>query len=136
MPSKAPSQPYAAYIRSPAWYARRSERFALDGHRCALCGAAEDLQVHHLTYKRLGHERMSDLRTVCGACHAGLHEGFDWRKSGWTGYTIQPPVSNKSRKKKSRAGKRWRGAFACQWCGGRWPKEKHERLCVGAGVHR
>jgi hypothetical protein len=31
--------------------------------------------VHHLTYVRLGREKMKDLRILCKGCHANEHEG-------------------------------------------------------------
>jgi|SRR5215472_14775278 len=32
------------------------------------------LEVHHLTYKRLGHEHPDDLIVLCPGCHAKAHD--------------------------------------------------------------
>lgn len=65
---------YAHYLRSPAWHRKRTERLVKDRHRCRKCGSKERLEVHHLTYDRVGgNEQMSDLWTLCQKCHAGVH---------------------------------------------------------------
>lgn len=79
-PSK-PSRPstprfspeYTRYISSDAWREKRKRRLSIDRYRCANCGSRESLQVHHLSYARLGHERMSDLVTLCRGCHNLAH---------------------------------------------------------------
>lgn len=63
---------YREYLRSPQWRRRREQRLKLDGYACQQCGTTSKqyrLEVHHLTYKRLGHERMEDLQTLCVLCH-------------------------------------------------------------------
>ena len=63
------SPSYSAYIRSPAWRTKRRERLALDKGRCVVCGARA-VNVHHITYERLGDENVRrDLVSVCRACH-------------------------------------------------------------------
>ena len=57
------------YLRSPHWRARRSQAIGRAGGRCERCGARGRLEVHHLTYKRLGRERDRDLRALCHRCH-------------------------------------------------------------------
>ena len=65
---------YKAYINSTRWRnnpARLAELKA-SGHRCRLCYAPDteaELQVHHRTYVRLGHELAGDLLTLCKECH-------------------------------------------------------------------
>lgn len=63
------SAEYRAYIKSPAWQAKRREVFAYHGRRCARCGTRFRLQVNHKTYERLGHERMEDLNILCKKHH-------------------------------------------------------------------
>ena len=60
---------YDDYLRSGAWRALREQVFARDGGRCVLCNHAEDLEVHHRTYERLGKENLNDLTTLCRQCH-------------------------------------------------------------------
>jgi 5-methylcytosine-specific restriction endonuclease McrA len=74
-PTKSGRVKYYDYIVSPAWYARRRQLFDKRGEKCELCGNPEDLQVHHLTYKRLGKEHAEDLQILCRGCHENEHEG-------------------------------------------------------------
>jgi 5-methylcytosine-specific restriction endonuclease McrA len=76
---------YRAYIDSPEWRWKRSLRKQLDEYTCCRCGgrtpAVRQLDVHHLTYARLGHEAMSDLRTLCRDCHSDVHAGAPGRRA-------------------------------------------------------
>ena len=72
--AKARRTDYHAYIHSPAWGRKRQRKFGQVGRRCEKCGRDSDLQVHHLTYVRLGRERMGDLQVLCRGCHEGVHE--------------------------------------------------------------
>lgn len=36
---------------------------------CEKCGNKTSLQYHHITYNRIGHERLSDLQIICSRCH-------------------------------------------------------------------
>jgi len=63
---------YEEYLRSPEWRRKRKERLKLDRNTCQKCGTTSReyrLEVHHLTYERLGSERMEDLQTLCVLCH-------------------------------------------------------------------
>lgn len=67
---------YAAYIASPAWDGKRREALRYHGNRCNRCGASRCvLQVHHISYARLGREKMTDLEVLCVGCHGIEHEG-------------------------------------------------------------
>ena len=71
----APKRPdYHVYMRSRAWVKKRQEAFAKYGLRCSVCRTEYDLQVHHKTYLRLGHERLTDLCILCDDCHRLHHE--------------------------------------------------------------
>ena len=61
------------YLQSEAWKKIRALRLKIDGYRCAKCGTAKNLAVHHVTYERLGHEDIDDLLTLCSDCHMTLH---------------------------------------------------------------
>lgn len=61
---------YGAYIHSAGWETLRARCIELAGGRCVGCGSGFDLQAHHLTYDRLGHERDEDLMCLCRSCHA------------------------------------------------------------------
>lgn len=38
-----------------------------------MCGETERLQLHHMTYERVGAEELSDLMWLCKTCHAMVH---------------------------------------------------------------
>lgn len=66
---------YRDYVASAAWANRRREEIAKAGRQCAECGGGETipLQVHHLSYKRLGAELPGDLVVLCRLCHECRH---------------------------------------------------------------
>lgn len=76
-PSKKnpPKVDYHVYINSKAWRKKRDAAFRYWGRICELCGATESvLHVHHLTYARLGREKMKDLQILCADCHVTHHD--------------------------------------------------------------
>lgn len=73
-PPKRPRIEYDKYIKSNQWAGKRKEVIRNRGGKCEVCGGAENLQVHHKTYARLGREKMKDLRLLCGGCHRNEHE--------------------------------------------------------------
>lgn len=70
------TMPYREYLQTPEWDERASQTYCRFGGRCALCNAAGDLEAHHRTYERRGHEESSDLTALCPTCHGLFHE---WR---------------------------------------------------------
>jgi 5-methylcytosine-specific restriction endonuclease McrA len=75
MTTKVKRQAYKAYINSPTWKAIRARVIFRDGGQCRRCGTRYHLEVHHLTYVRFGgRERLSDLITLCEACHEAEHD--------------------------------------------------------------
>lgn len=70
------SKEYYNYLKSKDWAARRLERMKIDKFRCQMCGSKHNLNVHHLTYDRLGCEKMTDLLTLCKYCHKRVHESM------------------------------------------------------------
>lgn len=64
---------YQRYLMSPHWLDLRRAKMAETGDRCEQCLATRDLQVHHLTYKRLRQETLADLRVLCRDCHNDAH---------------------------------------------------------------
>lgn len=66
-------QGYADYIGSPHWVkvkaAYRGSELPQD---CAICGC-EEVDLHHLTYERVGAEELSDLSPLCRTCHDLIH---------------------------------------------------------------
>lgn len=63
---------YETYMQSDAWKALRETMIDITEGCCERCDATEDtvtLEVHHLTYERLGHEDLDDLEVLCPTCH-------------------------------------------------------------------
>jgi hypothetical protein len=77
---------YAFYTVSDCWRIRR-DQYVRRHPLCEICRHVplpnEKIQVHHLTYERLGREKDDDLLATCEQCHRALH-GFegtaDWAK--------------------------------------------------------
>jgi len=79
-PPKAPDEPryskqYTDYMASPEWKAKKRQVFSARGYVCEHCKATDvQLHVHHLTYIRLGNEKLEDLAIVCRPCHNKAHD--------------------------------------------------------------
>lgn len=72
---------YHKYLKSPRWAAKRELYFSAHGKYCKACGTSfGPIQLHHLTYDRLGRERLSDLVSLCAKCHREVEALY--RKSG------------------------------------------------------
>ena len=70
---------YIKYINSETWENKRQTRLLFDDFMCQMCGSRgtqiNPLQIHHMTYKNLGHETMeTDLVTLCSNCHKAVHK--------------------------------------------------------------
>jgi 5-methylcytosine-specific restriction endonuclease McrA len=71
------------YLRSPLWRLRRRIWIARAGGRCQRCGSRRRLTIHHRTYRRLGHERRTDVTVLCSDCHRRQHDRHPrplWRR--------------------------------------------------------
>jgi hypothetical protein len=65
---------YADYLRTDHWRETRERALMRAGHQCKRCEATDRrLDVHHLSYERLGRELESDLTVLCSICHAIEH---------------------------------------------------------------
>jgi hypothetical protein len=69
---------YNEYIHSAEWkaFARKCKALAgwrCENEKCRRLGNEYTLDAHHLTYARLGHERLTDIRVLCKKCHAEVH---------------------------------------------------------------
>lgn len=69
---------YREYLKSARWV-EYSEQVKTETRACEGCGLrrlwarylyGQDLNVHHLTYERVGCERREDVRVLCLRCHA------------------------------------------------------------------
>ncbi len=64
---------YVEYLKSPRWLKLRRARIKKDKGRCQGCNGKQELNVHHKTYERFGHELLDDLITWCIRCHNDWH---------------------------------------------------------------
>ncbi len=75
---------YADYLKSGHWWEVKRRYFRsytvqkdveeFGRPVCKACGAQKNLNLHHATYERLGHEELTDLVLLCRDCHGQLHE--------------------------------------------------------------
>jgi 5-methylcytosine-specific restriction endonuclease McrA len=65
--------PYRAYLRTAWWQRFRADAIRRAGGRCQVCGSDGPLQVHHVSYDRLGCERPADCCVLCDDCHEVYH---------------------------------------------------------------
>ena len=66
---------YEEYIQSKEWRAKKRERLVKDNFLCQDCRIPNKaLEVHHITYDRLGDEDIFDLVTLCRKCHIDIHQ--------------------------------------------------------------
>jgi hypothetical protein len=76
-PFEAQRDLYREYVDSAAWDGRRHEEIAKAGGECSECRNRATpgipLQVHHLSYERLGAELPTDLVVLCRLCHECKH---------------------------------------------------------------
>lgn len=64
-------------MNSENWRNKAKERLNIDNYECVLCGKIGELEVHHISYKRLGFENVyEDLVSVCPKCHVLLHNYY------------------------------------------------------------
>jgi 5-methylcytosine-specific restriction endonuclease McrA len=72
-PDELRQMPYARYLKSAHWQIVRQRALPNAEHRCFYCGKTEQLDVHHLSYRRRGCEFDEDLIVLCRQCHTDEH---------------------------------------------------------------
>ena len=74
-PKKRPfSASYVNYLKSEKWAAKKRAYYARHGRVCRACRTTQGvIELHHLTYDRLGREHMKDLISLCKPCHRECH---------------------------------------------------------------
>jgi hypothetical protein len=63
---------FRAYYRSSYWRQFRRDYVASSRPQKCICGST-DVLLHHITYERIGEERLRDVHPLCRACHSMLH---------------------------------------------------------------
>lgn len=79
---------YKEYIEThPHWQKVRAARLTFDNGQCVVCHknlVGEQYQTHHLDYRHLGNEHLTDVITLCPMHHALFHR--NWAKQTyWQG---------------------------------------------------
>lgn len=73
---------YAEYLESEHWKQFKQRYVQSDQpQRCRCCGLAK-YELHHVTYKRLGQERLTDVIPLCRECHDKVHETLRTTRRG------------------------------------------------------
>ena len=65
------------YQFGPLYYHRNYKKACLarDGYKCRVCASENDLRVHHIIHKKDGgSDKLSNLMTLCEACHDKHHK--------------------------------------------------------------
>lgn len=76
---------YLEYLNSKEWKNKKSKVINRAKAFCEGCGETnKPLEVHHLTYDRIGDELLTDLVAFCPDCHSKAHGKT--KKSKWNLY--------------------------------------------------
>lgn len=67
---------YNRYILSKEWRARKENFYKKFGRKCVACGTKKKLNVHHMSYENLTHEKDEELIVLCVFCHEEYHNQF------------------------------------------------------------
>lgn len=78
---------YQDYLTTEHWSQTRQRKLIQASNTCEQCNRHDGLEVHHLTYERLGEERLEDLQVLCPICHRKAHgiepNARDWHRARW-----------------------------------------------------
>lgn len=107
---------YADYLQSQHWQDfRLAYRQAGLPMRCAVCHK-KPIQLHHVTYKRLGAEKLTDVLPLCGDHHKAVHRWLAERRqpveqsrqaiAALVAAPVSAPAKKKRKKKKPTKPKR------------------------------
>lgn len=66
---------YAEYLKTDHWKRIKEWMYKTFPYECKCCGKRSILTVHHLTYVRVGNEKLTDLVYLCDHCHKQVHAG-------------------------------------------------------------
>ena len=91
---------YTWYLGTAAWKAQAQAARQRAGNRCAHCQARVRLDVHHLTYERLGRERPADLIALCRRCHDRVHASQQVRPPRQVATAPRKPVQKYAPRKR------------------------------------
>lgn len=64
---------YTTHLQSFYWKKIRAQALSRDRNLCQSCKKSAAQDVHHLTYRNLGQEKVEDLLSLCRRCHEIMH---------------------------------------------------------------
>lgn len=71
---------YADYLASPIWLDFRRRYFASGFPKTCLVCNSREVTLHHITYRRLGNEKFSDVLPLCWPHHEAVHKWLRKRR--------------------------------------------------------
>lgn len=83
-PTEIPGRSYCSscvkravhYTSKGAYSGNRLKALARDSHTCRICGRTQNLTVHHIDERGVGHSKpnhsLDNLITLCGGCHTSI----------------------------------------------------------------
>ena len=87
---------YEHYVKTDCWSLRRKAYLKIHNW-CEVCSRFGELQIHHLSYERLGHEHDDDLLAVCDSCHRTFH-GLPGTPRTWIEQVVSHMVCGEHKK--------------------------------------
>jgi len=100
---------YNRYLQSDGWKDKKKELRKTTVKKCWVCNNTKNLQVHHITYNRIGREESGDLIYLCLKHHLDFHRKQKWMrgKDSWDILkNLAGVYSEKDLKKRKRRQKR------------------------------
>lgn len=81
---------YSAYLRSKHWrlFKKKFKTSKYYRGKCFICSRDKMLHLHHITYVRIGKERLTDVIELCKCCHRNVHKALDKGKT-WESIVAQ-----------------------------------------------
>lgn len=64
---------YAEYLQSDLWKQKKATALSFIGNCCKICRSKKSINVHHISYDRIGKELIEDLSILCRSCHKMVH---------------------------------------------------------------
>lgn len=128
---------YGAYLKTEHWKITRAYMSKKYDGKCEVCGSDNKINIHHLTYERMGAETEDDLMCLCESCHKAVHSKMIFERMGTRKEIVRGYKKFKKIRKKfdnsmymnclPLCGKGWEVYQLCQlWCVSE--KEAMERI--------
>lgn len=64
---------YEDYLKTNHWHKKKAAYKQEHVYQCNMCDETGCLDLHHMTYERIGNEPFEDLLYLCKSCHRTIH---------------------------------------------------------------